>query len=139
MADNSPTTRVLAIKLLEFKYDRKFKAADGTPVQYNVQIKHRIPAKSSRLEVVVSITYTEKNSDRTDPLLSTECLTVYQLIDSKTEVEEETGKEVVQLPVELMQRLFLEAIAHSRALLAVQTAGTAFNGTHVDIRDELPV
>ncbi|RZK31430.1 MAG: hypothetical protein EOO61_18020 [Hymenobacter sp.] len=138
MANSLPIARVRTIKLLEFKYDRAFKAAEGTPIQFNVQVKHRIPAMTTRLEVLVVITYTEEEPTRTEPLLLAECLTIYLLDNVITEIDEDSGKETISLPEELMSRLFAESIAHSRALLAAQTAGTTFGGTHVEIRSDFP-
>ena len=141
MANSSLTARVRRIKLIEFKYDHLFKAEAGTPIQFNVQIKHRIPTASTKLEVLVSILYEEKETSRTEPLLSSECLTVYQLegAEEVTEIDEESGREMVAIPEELMTRLFSESIAHARALLATQTIGTTFGGTHIEIRTDFPI
>lgn len=136
MTTNPLTVQIRTIKLLEFKYDRTFKAAEGTPIQFNVEVKHRIPTKTSRLEVTVVITYTEKNTETLQPLVSAECLTVYQL-EGVGDKEEHSGKEIVSIPEELMKKLFAESIAHCRALLAAQTLGTTFGGTHVEINTNL--
>ncbi|MGI4873414.1 MAG: hypothetical protein ACRYFX_19825 [Janthinobacterium lividum] len=141
MATSSLTARVRAIKLLSFGYDRLFKAAEGTSIQFKVQITHHIPPKTTRLEILVAITYLKKNVKRPKPLLSAECLTVYQLsgVEAATEIDEKSGNSVVDIPEDIMQRMLTESISHARALLAAQTVGTAFGGTHIEVQTTFPI
>ena len=139
MTTNSLTAQVRVIKLLEFKYDRNFKAAENTPLQFSVQVKHRIPTGTDRLEIAVLIIYSEKNIEPVVPLVSAECLTVYHLEGAEGEIDEEAGVEMVTIPDELMRKLYTESIAHCRALMAAQTTGTIFGGTHVEIKYNLAI
>lgn len=38
-----------------------------------------------------------------------------------------------------MQRMLTESISHARALLAAQTVGTAFGGTHIEVQTTFPI
>lgn len=126
-----PKVSVKSIRLTAFQYDIEYRPQSDAELHYDVEAMHRVPAYSETLEILIKIRYREKGQETI--LLSADCLTVYNLLGTKTEIDPEDGEPSVMLEQAPAIYMTHEAIIHARALVAQQTAQTPFSNTHITV------
>jgi hypothetical protein len=137
MTEQQPVATVQSIRLTAFQCDPDYQPKHLIAIHYNVAVGHRVPPTGETLEIQVRITYQEK--DRPDMLVDSTCLTTYLLENVQRGPDSTDGQPTVTVPEAALRRMTTEAIAHARAVLATQTAGTPFSRTHIAIQDVAPV
>lgn len=130
-----PTAHVLTISLTAFQYDLNYELVDGADIGYEIDILHRIPIGKAELDMLINVTYLEEGRDK--PFLSASCLTTYRLEGMEMKPSEEESEMTIIIPDHLMQQMHQEAISHTRALIAVQTASTPYSKTHIALDTRL--
>lgn len=130
MPNALPVGNVLTIQLTAFQYDFDFEYVDDAQVEYKIVSLNRFPPDKEQMDILINVVYWQK--DRDTPILTASCVTSYRLIGIETG-KDAGGERTITIPEELNLLLTQEAIAHTRALIALHTAATPFNRTHIAV------
>ena len=134
MASPKPSAEVLNIQLTEFTYNADYDFSSVDEVELKATVLNRAPPEKNQFDVVIKLVYYDKKASI--PVLTTSCVTNYALKSMPTgshPEHPESGESAVNIPAYLVHLMKVEAIAHARALVAIQAASTPFGRIYVSL------
>ena len=129
MEKKAPSVEVINIQLTEFTYNPDYDFSTVDEVDLRVTVLTRVPPEKEQLDIMVKIAYHDKKTS--DSVLVTSCVTNYAMTGMNKGTEPESGDATVDIPAQLLRLMKIEAVAHARAIVAVQAAATPFGQTYV--------
>ncbi|WP_162550272.1 hypothetical protein [Hymenobacter nivis] len=131
MDPTAPSAEVSNIQLTEFIYNPEYDFANMEEVELKITVLHRAPLQNEQFDVLVKIVYQDKKTS--ESVLSTSCVTSYTLKGMKKGTDSESSTNTIDIPGVIDSLMKIEAVAHARALVAVQAASTPFGKTYVSL------